>query len=235
MALADGMGERPNGGLASALALRELEACVAAYDLTAARVHGFDGFAAAEWINGAFRAARQALVAARATVAADTPMETSLMIGVIAQRQVIIGHAGHSRCYRWRSGDLQQLTTDHRRHPRGLDELAEDERRLLRSLVCVPMRGVGEGDAPEITTAPIEQGDFLLFCSNGVSDVLPAPTLARHFGPGMAARSVAGEILEAAEIASADDDVTAIVVRIGALALDTGSRTTGFGLECNGR
>jgi serine/threonine protein phosphatase PrpC len=217
--LADGMGERPHGGIASTLALHEAQACVDASGLTADEIDALDRFGAATWIRSMFRAARHALTAANATVELDTKMESTLMVGVLTHAQVVVGHAGHSRCYLWRRGELTQLTRDHRRHPPGLDELEDEDRRALRPLVCIADRGVGgvSGDDPEITAVPIEEGDVLLFCSNGVSDALPPSDLASYFAPTLAAGSIADELLAASESAGAEDDATAIVVRIGAL------------------
>lgn len=216
VAIADGMAERPNGGLASSLVINEVATSVSSNDYSIDAVERLDVFRAVAWLRHVFASARGALGAARATIAQTPAMETGLILGVLTRHELVVGHVGHSRCYLWRRGELRQLTRDHRRAPRGLDELAEDDRRALRSLVCVADRGVGDasGDDPEITTAPLEHGDAILFCSNGVTDALSAATLARIFDPALTASNLVQELLAASNTAHAEDDATGVVVRI---------------------
>jgi PPM family protein phosphatase len=212
--LADGMSARPDGHLASAIALREVRAMVADAGLDAQAVVELDGFAAARWINASFHAARRALFAARADILREpVGIETSLLVGVIARRQTIVGHAGHSRAYLWR-GQLVQLTADHADEP-PLDHAADDGRRGTGVLVSAPLRGLGDvarADV-EITTAPIAAGDYLLFCTNGVTDTLPPEAIASQLAGNRTARSVADDLLAAVELADAEDDASAVVVR----------------------
>lgn len=214
--LADGMSDRPDGHLASAIALRELRAKVADARLDASAVVELDGFAAARWINDAFQAARRALFAARADSSRKpVGIETSLLVAVIARRQTIIGHAGHSRVYRWR-GQLVQLTADHPPEPRILERGVDDNRADIGALVSMPLRGLGDvarADV-EITTAPIAAGDYLLFCTNGVTDALARETIAEQFASGRTAQPITEGLLEAVELTRAEDDASAVVVRV---------------------
>lgn len=216
VALADGMGERPNGGLASSIVMHEVITNVASSDLTGAAVEALDGFRAVSWIREVFAACRGALATAKATVAQVPAMESALMLALLTREQLVVGHVGHSRCYLWRRGELSQITRDHRRAPAGLEHLAEDERRAIRSLVCVAERGIGDaaGDDPEIATKQIEEGDVILLCSNGLSDVVPAGSLIEALHPKLDAASIVRALLDAATRAHADDDATAIVVRV---------------------
>jgi PPM family protein phosphatase len=217
LALADGMGERPNGGLASSIVMHEVLTSVNSSDLSGAAVEALDGFRAVSWLRDVFAACRGGLATAKATVAQAPAMESALMVALLAREQLVVGHVGHSRCYLWRRGELTQITRDHRRAPAGLEHLAEDERHAIRSLVCVAERGIGDaaGDDPEIATTQIEEGDVILLCSNGLSDAVPVGIMAEMLHPGLDAASTVRALLDAATRAPADDDATAIVVRVG--------------------
>jgi PPM family protein phosphatase len=233
IALADGMGERPHGGLASSVVMTEVRRFVETRDLIAATGHAgaggsgdasagaaidaLDVMHAVRWIRDTFAACRDRLASAQATVARQPAMESALMLALITGPQLVLGHVGHSRCYRWRAGTLTQLTRDHRRAPAGIDQLEDDERRALRSPVCVANRGVGDelGDDPEITAAEISDGDVILLCSNGLSDAIAQGVLVDALHPELDAASMVSELLEAADRGRAEDDASAIVVRVG--------------------
>lgn len=226
IALADGMGERPNGGLASSVVLHEVTTSVASSELTSAAVEGLDGFRAVSWMQQLFAACRASLATAKATVSQAPAMESALMVALLTREQLVVGHVGHSRCYLMRGGALRQLTRDHRRAPAGMENLGEDERRAIRPLVCVADRGIGDalGDDPEIATSQIEEGDVFLLCSNGLSDAVPAGRLVEMLDPALSAASMVRELLDGARRARAEDDATAIVVRIGPRLADVPSR-----------
>jgi PPM family protein phosphatase len=217
LALADGMGERPNGGIASSIVMNEVITSVAGSDLTGAGVEAFDGFRAVAWIRQVFAACRGGLATAKATVEQTPAMESALMLALVTCEQLVVGHVGHSRCYLLRRGGLTQITRDHRRAPAGLEHLAEDERREIRQLVCVAERGIGDaaGDDPELATAQIDEGDVILLCSNGLYDAVPEGGLVEALHPELDASSIVRTLLDAATRAHADDDATAIVVRVG--------------------
>jgi len=125
-------------------------------------------------------------------------------------------NAGDSRIYLWRAGQLTQLSTDHREeHPH-------------RAHVLTQALGLTEDLAPATREVPIQAGDTLLLCTDGVSDVLAEAALAVLLAQGAQAPGIAS----AAHRAASDetrDDLTAITLHV----LETGAtrRRTGQALR----
>lgn len=66
-------------------------------------------------------------------------------------------------------------------------------------------------------------GDTLLFCSNGLSDVLPRQRVTEILLTATDSEQACTHLLEAAIRADAEDDVTALVVRLHADAQPPGA------------
>ncbi|CAM2069289.1 Serine/threonine-protein phosphatase [Sulfidibacter corallicola] len=111
-------------------------------------------------------------------------MCTTLVGGFVENEVLHLVNVGDSRAYLFRQDLLRQLTTDHT--PRGyplkfeipaktLDYFGE---RLLDRL----FQAIGMGAAnldPAIQELPLETGDLVLFCSDGLSDFVAAETICR--------------------------------------------------------
>jgi len=86
-----------------------------------------------------------------------------------------IGHIGDSRIYRLREGELSQVTEDHspvfRLHKQGVitrEQMFDHPQKNLldRSL------GITDQIAPEVFGTRLLEGDLLLICTDGLSDLL---------------------------------------------------------------
>lgn len=127
-----------------------------------------------------------------------------------------IVHAGDSRCYRFRRGELQQLTTDHS----VAQAVGVEEKRLSAIFRGVVTRAVGtmENVNPERTNVAVEPGDLFLVCSDGLNRMLPDSRIGELLNETaeqpLAARVDA--LVEAANTAGGDDNVTCLLVEVGA-------------------
>ena len=72
--------------------------------------------------------------------------------------------------------------------------------------------------SPDIGSMPLEPGDIVLLCTDGVSDALSADDIARHLSSRASAESICNRLTAKARDVGAGDDVTAIVARFGAPA-----------------
>jgi len=98
-----------------------------------------------------------------------------------ARRRGTVAHVGDSRCYRYRRGQLEALTTDHsvvaEMHRRGLisaEEAAVHPRRneILRSVGVLPEVEV------ELAAVDVSSGDRFVLCSDGLSGVVQDDEIA---------------------------------------------------------
>ncbi|MBN4055578.1 Stp1/IreP family PP2C-type Ser/Thr phosphatase [bacterium AH-315-K03] len=102
-------------------------------------------------------------------------MGTTLVIAIVWQNQVIIGHIGDSRAYRWNKQGLSQLTKDHSVVQGMIDSgsLTEDEARncTVRNQLTRAL-GVSNDLEPAISTFELEQDCTLMLCSDGLTEYL---------------------------------------------------------------
>ena len=129
-------------------------------------------------------------------------MATTLTALILRGRRAHIVHAGDSRLYRVRDGQIAQLTTD---HTFDRPDMAHILKRAL---------GAEESIRIDYRAEPIRLDDRFLLCSDGVHGVLRdrqiLDALAGRGAPEAAARAV----VDAALSAGSNDNATALVVDI---------------------
>ena len=143
-------------------------------------------------------------------------MATTLTAAAIERGELNAAHVGDSRLYLLRGGAITQLTKDHtvaaeqnrlgllsderaRRHP-GRSVLT---RSLGRELIC----------ALDRIRLPLEQGDALLLCSDGLHGVLEGAEM-ESLVRGAGAESACRALIDATRARGAPDNLTAAVVRM---------------------
>lgn len=122
-------------------------------------------------------------------------------------------HVGDSRIYRYRNGQLAQLTHDQTLYQQALEAgvtgMLPPRNLLLQAI------GPGEEVRPDVFAQPLAAGDLYLLCSDGLygasaPDALQA-ILARA-GPGNLAESCAA-LVDMAKQDGSRDNITAILLR----------------------
>jgi PPM family protein phosphatase len=180
--VADGMGGHKAGDLASRTAVEEIGNCLAGEDRTPAESAGT--------IDGLEREIRQLLLALQAAnrricALADERREylgmgTTIVVVRVLGERFIVAHAGDSRLYRLRQGQLDVLTKDHSR----VQELIDMARLTQEEAEHYPGRNVitralgGDLDLQADTAVhELDPRDILLLCTDGLSAVVPAETI----------------------------------------------------------
>lgn len=131
---------------------------------------------------------------------------------------VAISHAGDSRCYLYREGTLQQVTTDHSLS-NFLFALGRDmEARFAEQTMSnVIMRALGlEADvAVDTKEFKVRPGDRFVICSDGLSDLVPPRTLAERLtDPTLDRDGIVDSLVQLALDAGGRDNITVILVDI---------------------
>lgn len=92
-----------------------------------------------------------------------------------------LAHVGDSRCYRLRGGAIEQLTDDHSLLAEALrhrPDLTEAERASLPKNVITRALGQRPNVKVDSQQVPLEPGDLLLLCSDGLHGMLDDATIA---------------------------------------------------------
>ena len=128
-------------------------------------------------------AANRSIFEAANTNADYHGMGTTLVMAVMHQGEMVLGHAGDSRAYLWRDGELKQLTRDHsllqEQIDSGLLTLAEAAMSSNHNLVTRAL-GVEDLVLLDVQHRPLEAGDLYLLCSDGLTDMLDDSEIAEE-------------------------------------------------------
>ena len=204
--VADGMGGHSAGDLASQLIVNSLGKLELEDDLATLVEHVED---AVVHVNG------------RLFEVANAHNQTSgstVVVLLMRGRYAVTMWAGDSRLYRWRDGELTQLTTDHTQIElyieKGLLDRAEAEGHPSGNMVT---RAVGVTDTltMELDIHELADGDRFLLCSDGLDKHVKDPEIERILATGTPAE-VARELVDLTLERGAIDNVTVCIVEVTA-------------------
>jgi PPM family protein phosphatase len=129
----------------------------------------------------------------------------------------VIGHVGDSRVYRMRRGKLAQITRDQTVVGRLIEigQLTEEEAEShpRRSELQQAIGGRPEV-YPDIYSLALEPGDWLLACSDGLSNQTPVEVIEAVLRESRTAEKAARRLINQALVNDATDNVTVAVVRV---------------------
>jgi protein phosphatase len=144
-------------------------------------------------------------------------MGTTLTVCYITGPELFVMHAGDSRAYLYRGGTLRRLTTDHTQAQRmidsGLVAPGSPEERKRRHVLTNVLGGPARDVDVDFDHHRLEDGDRLLLCTDGLTDLAEEPEIAdlleRHPVPSNASHALIDLALER----GAKDNVTAVIGR----------------------
>lgn len=192
--VADGMGGHARGEVASLLAIEFLNTLS-------------ERLADASGAIEALREANRHVFQAAQQSSDQAGMGATLVGARIAGSRLIWFNVGDSRAYRWRDGKLSQLSTDH------VPARRLGGRRASHAVTQSLGGTFRPQDVwPAVGTGQWSRGDWLLLCSDGLTDTVPdehlASILARYSSPEQAATA----LLDAALQEGASDNVSVLLV-----------------------
>ena len=207
--VADGMGGHAGGKRASEEATRVVTAAIAA---SVGREQGADRLRAA--IERANARIWELGEADPALHGMGTTIVAVLVEGAVAH----VAHVGDSRVYRIRGGAMVALTRDHSYVAELADmgvDLADASVRARYSSMLTRAVGVAPSVEVDVASEPLQPGDTLLLCSDGVYRMVPADVLVELVttsGADLAAACAA--IIARANANGGTDNSTVLLLRV---------------------
>jgi len=203
-AVADGLGGQRDGGIASQMVVDALNNLAPAAGLNAAQASVDEALAR---VNADLR--RGAL-----GVGGGEGSGSTVVTLLIRGDEWLVQWAGDSRAYRYRDGELLQLTHDHN----AAAEFDPDETAVPLGSRAELTRAVGGDDYLELDRAGdrLHDGDRFLLCSDGLYGALDEPEMSQHLALGDPQQS-SQALIDAARAAGARDNVTAVIVDVHGL------------------
>lgn len=210
MALADGMGGAAAGELASRIFI---ESALEVFSESAVRSEQ----EATKLVRKIFQRANEKIL----NHVKDNPRHKGM--GCTAELMVyygenfILGHVGDSRTYRFRKGQLQQLTHDHSlvqdQIDKGLIALAEAKNHSLRNVILRAV-GVRENLAIDLVRGKIPPGDLFLICSDGLTNMVDDNSIKDVLSSDTNLPQKVEYLIELAKASGGDDNITVILSQI---------------------
>ena len=142
-------------------------------------------------------------------------MGTTLVVGVFRDGRLLMGHVGDSRGYRFRAGRLQQITHDHSLLQEQIDAgLITAEQAAFSANKNLVTRAVGVEDTVLLETHLHQTlpGDWVLMCSDGLSDMLDDDEIAAVLRGYDSLPAAAEALVQAANDAGGRDNISVILV-----------------------
>jgi protein phosphatase len=125
--------------------------------------------------------------------------------------RALVFHAGDSRLYRLRAGELRQLTRDHSLYQAWLDAGGHGQA-PHRNIIVRALGTTADAD-PDIRTETILPGDLFLICSDGLSGMVPDQEIADILGPGGDLPGLCRRLVDCANGKGGHDNVTVVLAR----------------------
>jgi protein phosphatase len=216
--VADGVGGREGGEVASALAVESIE------EFLLNTLKRCSNLQVSEAQN-ALKELESALVHAEARILGETAqhpewrgMATTLTLAFAVNWMLFIAHAGDSRCYLYSNGELRQLTRDQTLVAdmirQGILSPNDEASHPYRHVVTNIVGGSEPGVQVELHRLDLQPDDVLLLCSDGLSGMIPdehiAAILREEPDPERACERLVAEANER----GGTDNITVIVARV---------------------
>lgn len=208
--VADGMGGHQGGEVASAMAV---DTILSFLKESRTDVEGADQVG--ETIVKAVQQAHEEIC----TRAADNPelngMGTTVVLALCRDEDVHIAHVGDSRAYLIHGQEISQLTKDHsvvsEMLMSGQITPKEARRHPLRNVIT---RSLGSPDSagPDVQCHNWEQGDYLLICSDGLTNMVKDPEIKKLvLKHASDVRAACEALVEEANANGGKDNITVIL------------------------
>ena len=129
----------------------------------------------------------------------------------------VLGHIGDSRTYRFRTGQLKQLTQDHSlvqdQLDQGLITPAEARNHPMRNVILRAL-GVNGSLSLDVLRGKTLSGDLFLLCSDGLTDMVDDALIQEVLSSTMVLPQKVEKLIESANSAGGRDNITVVLSEV---------------------
>jgi len=207
--VADGMGGRASGAVASKMAVDSVRDSFLSGD------HSQD---LAALLSQSLKAANQAVYSEAQSKPELEGMGTTCVAAAVRDGLLYFAHMGDSRIYLLRDGRLESLTEDHSFVAEQLraGKISEEDARKSRFRnVITKAIGLGPDAEPTTGSAEFRPGDVLLLCTDGLSGPVQSDEIANILLDSSDPDEACNHLARAALRNGGSDNVTALVATYG--------------------
>ena len=213
LVVADGMGGHAAGEVASQMTVAGIQKAIGGEDLTSRELSG-------NALGGLLGKVLED-VNREVWEAGQTPerqgMGTTCTLAAIRGDQLFLAHIGDSRAYLLRDGAIHQVSTDHSwvEEAVAMGTLTREEARIHPNRnVITRAIGLDHNAQIDVSAIPIENGDLILLCSDGLNSMIDDSEIERILNE-TTPKEVCRFLIDAANDAGGHDNTTVAVATIG--------------------
>ena len=144
-------------------------------------------------------------------------MGTTLVSAVLMGKQVVIGHVGDSRAYLLRPDGITRLTRDHslvEDMVRMGDITEEEARNHPNKNLLTRAIGTTEEEKCDITIQEVNDGDFLLLCTDGLSSMVEEQEMLDEVYHGSEKQEICDRLINIANSRGGRDNITVVLIEV---------------------
>jgi len=217
MLVADGLGGEGSGGVASRVAVSALAHLAIHYGRWNIRVDARTALEIMERAEWFYRRVNDAVIERSHSSPLLAGMSTTLTATFSAGKDLFLAHVGHSRAYLFRDGDLSQLTKDQTVEqrmaeaagPAPVQRAAQDLEHILTDTIG----GQSSGPQVEVGHVALRDGDQVLVCTNGLTDMASETQIAEVLALRRRVEDQCQMLIDLALAAGGHDNVTVLLAR----------------------
>jgi protein phosphatase len=216
--VADGMGGHNAGEVASQLAIDVTSQFLIAGLHIESRMD--DAFSSAEpmqdLLEKSIQLANRKIIEESSNDDSKSGMGTTIVCLVFCNNWFVIGNIGDSRCYRFRNGEINQLSEDHSwiqgMVARGTIKKDDAKKHPQRGLL---LQALGNTEIkPTFTSGCPQAGDVFVLCSDGLTEVVSNNTIGFVLKQNGSPQKTAEKLVHLANENGGPDNISVIVVKI---------------------
>ena len=215
MIVADGMGGHAAGELASRMAITTLVGFALELPAWILKLDSSSSEALEQRAREAVQQAGATLFRKGQEDSALSGMGSTLTGARSLGRDLLIAHVGDSRAYLFRAGGLHRLTKDHTYAQMLVDcgrlDASEAASSGVRHILTNALGGSTEHVDVDVDLCRLEDGDRVLLCSDGLTDLVDDDTIAHTLAGAGTSHDACAQLVQLALDRGGRDNVTVIV------------------------
>lgn len=145
-------------------------------------------------------------------------MGTTMTLAASIGPDLLLAHVGDSRAYLYRKGELRRLTRDQTMAQfladSGVITASEVDAHPMRNVLTNVLGTHGGPMSVDLSGHRLENGDRMLLCSDGLTEMVPEPDIARVLSePDTTSATACNRLIQLALDAGGKDNVTVVLGR----------------------
>jgi len=237
----DGMGGCPAGDVASRMAVEAIleDLNESLREPSASHVREDEGYRfQTSRLADAVRRSNQVIYEQAQQDPRQAGMGTTMVGAWISDHIASVAHVGDSRAYLWRRNCLEPLTRDHSLVEAQVRAGVLDREaggRSAQQNILLRVLGRDPDVDVELNEVPVQQGDYLVLCSDGLTRMVPEDAVAHAILDLRDPQTICNHLIDAANRNGGADNITLVVVEVRSRwwrrVADRWTRKTGGGRD----